>query len=230
MMVARVVGESSDHGRLGKTQKMYREKQARPGKEGGEGRAWPSWAKGLASAALVFHMAAVLAAVAAAPPASEVERAIANRFAHYYELIDQGYAYRYYAPEPPPTAVVTARLRFADGRPEREVRIPDRSLRPRLLYQRHLALAHHLFEEFNASRNDPHGERPSRWGASYARHLCKTTPGCSGVTLYFQMHMVPDLEQVREAASRPGAKPLDADAEEFYTVPERIGDYSCDDF
>jgi hypothetical protein len=36
--------------------------------------------------------------------------------------------------------------------------------------------------------------------------------------------------RVQQAASTPGAPPLDLDAEEFYTAPERIGEYSCDAF
>jgi hypothetical protein len=50
------------------------------------------------------------------------------------------------------------------------------------------------------------------------------------VTLYVQMHRIPDLAEVLAARERPGGGRVDLDAEEFYTVPERIGDYSCDDF
>lgn len=194
------------------------------------GRGWPSGAKLLASVALLGHMVAILAAAWAAPPSSELQGAVADLFARYYDLIDQGYGYRYYAPEPPPTAVVKALLRFADGRGERVIRLPDRAQRPRLRYQRHLALAHHLFEDFSAAKNSPGGAMPSRWAASYARHLCRTNPGCTGVTLTLEMHLIPDLRLIREAASRPGGAPVDVDAEEFFTVPERIGDYPCDVF
>jgi hypothetical protein len=209
-------------------QKMFRDEPGRGKKD--ENRGWPVWARCLTSVVLLVHMVAIVAAAVAAPPSSDLQRAIADRFAHYYELIDQGYGYRYYAPEPPPTAVVKARLRFADGRGERVVRLPDRAQWPRLRYQRHLALAHHLFEDFSAAKEAPGGPEPSRWAASYARHLCRTNPGCTGVTLTLEMHLIPDLRLIREAASRPGAAPVDVDAEAFFTVPERIGDYSCDDF
>ncbi len=192
------------------------------------GRRWPGWAKRLASAALLFQMGAVVAGALSVPPSSPLERAIADGFAHYYELTDQGHAYRFYAPEPPPTPVVTARLEFADGR-EESVRLPDRALRPRLRYQRHLALANHLFVDFQTARDAEGGGGPSRWAASYARHLCKTR-GCARVTLRAQIHLIPDLGQVRESLSHPGSPPIDLDAEEFYTTPERIGDYACDDF
>jgi hypothetical protein len=208
-------------------QKMFRD-QPRRGKIG-EGRPWPVWARSLVSLVLLLHLTAILAGAVSVPPSSELLRGIASRFAHYYELIDQGYGYRYYT-EPPPTAVIEARLRFGDGRGERVVRLPDPAQRPRLRYQRHLALAHHLFEDFSLAKAAPGGPTPSRWAASYARHLCRANPGCSGVTLYLVMHLIPDLQLIRETASRPGAPPVDVNQERFFTVPERIGDYSCDDF
>src|SRR6266571_3806391 len=88
------------------------------------GRPWPRWARRLASLALGLHVVGLLAAALAAPPSSPLERAVADQFLHYYELIDQGHTHRYYI-DPPPTPVVTARLRFADGRPERTVRLPE---------------------------------------------------------------------------------------------------------
>ncbi|HEX8200782.1 MAG TPA: hypothetical protein VF590_09860 [Isosphaeraceae bacterium] len=206
---------------------MFRDQAQSGGR--GAGRAWPVWARVLASMALLAHMAAILAAAVSAPPSSELQRGLARGFERYYELTDQGYGYRYYT-EPPPTALIRARLRFADGRPEQVVQLPDRARRPRLRYQRHLALAYHLFEDFNAARSAPGGPVPSRWARSYARHLCRTHPGCSGVTLALVMHLIPDLRVIREAASRPGATPVDVDDERFFTVPERIGDYPCADF
>src|SRR4051794_14766988 len=89
---------------------------------------WPPWKRRLVSALLLFHMIAIGIAAASAPPASELERVLSTAFGRYYDLVDQGYAYRYYAPEPPPTPVVTATVRFADGRPEETVRLPRRGL------------------------------------------------------------------------------------------------------
>ncbi len=189
---------------------------------------WPSWKRRLISALLLFHLIALGVAVAAAPPSSALERALASAFGRYYELVDQGYAYRYYAPEPPPTPVVTATVRFADGRPEVIVRLPQRGLRPRLRYQRQLALAFHLFSDFDEARRVAGDGSRSRWARSYARHLVKAWPGCATVTLSAQMHLIPDPRRVLEAASTPGAPRVDLDAEEFYTTPERIGEFSCD--
>lgn len=192
-------------------------------------RGWPPWARRVATAGLLLHMAAVVSLALASPPSSPLERWVADRFLGYAGMIDQGQAHRYYV-DPPPTPIVTARLRFGDGRPEREVRLPDPSARPRLLYQRQLALAYHLDQDFRAAQGDPHGPRDSAWARSYARHLCEANPGCEGVALYVQLHLAPPLEQIRDAASRPGGTPLDPEAPEFYTTPERIGDFPCDDF
>jgi hypothetical protein len=204
--------------------------KAKPEAGGGrEGPRWPGWAKWLVSALLVFQMVAVVCGALSVPPSSPLERMIADGFAPYYELTSQGHAYRYYAPEPPPTPVVTARLTFNDGRPDVEVRLPDRSLRPRLRYQRHLALANHLYVEFDAARRAEDGSRASRWAESYARHLCRTQK-CARVTLFARFHLIPDLQQVAEALSHSDSAPVDLDADEFYTAPERIGDFACDAF
>ena len=213
---------------------MGRDRSSPVEAERGGAVGWPTWARRLATVGLLLHITAILAGALAAPPSSPLERAIAGRFAHYYDAIDQGQSYRFYAPEPPPTPVVTARLRFADGRPDEEVRLPDRTARPRLRYQRQLALANHLFVEFDASRREAEeSAEPARpaslWGASYARHLCRTR-GADGVALYVRMHLIPDLGTVLDELRGPSTNPIDLDADRFYTTPVRIGDYACDEF
>ncbi len=42
------------------------------------------------------------------------------------------------------------------------------------------------------------------------------------------MHLIPNLDRVRELLARPGGGAVDLDADEFYTTPERIGVYPCD--
>ena len=152
---------------------------------------WPSWAKLVVSGSLVWHLASQLAAQFAAPPASGLERAVADIFAPYYEGLDLGHAYRYYAPEPGPTPIVQARVTYDDGRPDVEVRLPDRSLAPRLRYQRHLNLANHMFNDAMRARTHehgpgeaPHDPNPGRWAISYARHLAKTHPGAKTITIF----------------------------------------------
>jgi hypothetical protein len=194
------------------------------------GRGWPAWARALASVALLIHGTAVVGGALAASPSSILEQAIVHPFGVYLQLIDQGYTYRYYAPEPPPTPIATATIRYADGRPDETVRLPDRATRPSLRYQRQLALANHLtvdFETAKAMRGDS-GE--SVWARSYARHLAKSHPGSVTVTLFAQTHLIPDPERVRQDLAAPGRPRVDLDAEEFYTTPERIGEFPCDAF
>jgi hypothetical protein len=130
---------------------------------------------------------------------------------------------------PPPTPIVEAEVRFGDGRDPVSIRLPDRGLRPRLRYQRQLALAYHLFMEEQARRaEETQGERPpSRLGAAYARHLCDAYPGCTGVTIRVREHLVPDLVRLRHMAGPSGKLP-DPDSPQFYTVPVVVGDFPCD--
>jgi hypothetical protein len=191
-----------------------------PGKASG---VWPVWARRLAGLALAFHLAAIVAGALGSLPSSPLEQRIAAQFSRYFELIDQGYSYRYYAPEPPPTPVIEAVMHYADGHPDRTVRLPDRSARPRLLYQRQLALANSLFVEYAAAREQ--GERHAHWAPSYARHLGRMH-GCTSVTFLLKRHLIPDPARIVTAESE--GRPAGIDDAEFYTVPERIGDYACD--
>lgn len=194
------------------------------------GPSWPVWARVTASLVLMLHISAVVAGSLGVPPSSELERGLANLFTAYHDVMDQGYAYRYYS-EPPPTPVVTATLEFGDGRPAQTVRLPGRDVPgPRLRHQRQLALANALFADYQEAKHaSGQGER-SRWARAYAKHLCRANPGCRSVTLRAQRHMMPDLARTREALSARGAKPLDLFDESFFTTPERIGDYPCDGF
>lgn len=191
-------------------------------------RRWPAWARRLVTVALLFHLVAILAAAWAAAPSSGLQQGIAGLFAPYHQVIDQSYAYRYYAPEPGPTPIATARIQFRDGRAEETVRLPDRGTRPWLRYQRQLALANHLASDFEAARANAGDGGRSRWARSYARHLAATHPGGASITLFLQSHLIPDPERVRQELDAPGASRVDLDAEEFYTTPERIGEFPCD--
>lgn len=196
-----------------------------PGEPGGR---WPAWACRLATVALLFHAAAALAGALGAPPCSSLEHEVAESFGPYHQAIDQGVSYRYYSSAFPPTPVVTATLAFADGRADREVRLPERGTRPRLRYQRQLALAHGLMEDFEEARREAGDGSRSRWARAFATHLGRANPGCSSVTLRLQMHLVPEIGRVRQLLDRPGAGAVDLDAEEFYTAFERIGVFPCD--
>ena len=121
---------------------------------------------------LVFHLVAVISGGLAVPPSSVLERSIADVFTPYYGLADLGYAYRFYV-EPPPTPVVTATLRFGDGRPEETVRLPGRNVPgPRMRHQRQLALANAFSWMFRRPSNVPETGRGVFWLERIARHLC----------------------------------------------------------
>lgn len=199
--------------------------------ENGDGPAaatWPAWAKIVVGLLLAWHLAAIFVGALATPPSPALVRALADRFQRYFQVVDQGYSYRYYAPDPPPTPVVTATLRFADGS-EREVRFPDRSLRPRLLYQRHLNLAHDIHRDHNEAKFATGGRETSRLARAVARSLCREH-GCESVTIWTRFHMVPAIEMVRENRARPGSPRLDLDDERFFSAPERVGEFTCDEF
>ena len=194
------------------------------------GVGWPGWARGVVTVVLLFHLAAVLAGALGVPPSSELERAIADGFTPYFDLMDLGYSYRFYA-EPPPTPVVTATIQYGDGRPEETVRLPGRDVPgPRMRHQRQLALANALATDVQEARRRVRDPAQSRLARAYARHLCKTRPGCTSVTLHLEQHLIPDLAQVRQALEAPGSPRFNLFGDRMFTTPEWIGDFPCDEF
>jgi len=173
------------------------------------GKSWPTWARVASSLVIGWHVASLLAAELRQPPASPLERRLGDVFQRYYELTDQGVAHRFYS-DIGPTPILLAELKFGDGRPSRTLRVPDRSLRPRILYQRELALANYA----------------PQWAESFAHHLARRNPGCVGVTVRIQQHINPSPEQWIEAANDPDSKVVNPDSEEFYSVPYLLGDFA----
>lgn len=191
---------------------------------------WPRWAQVVVSLALVFHVAAVLAGAWAVPPSSSLERAFADLFIPYFDLVDLGYSYRFYT-EPPPTPVVTATLHFGPARADELVRLPARNLPgPRLRHQRQLALANALFQDVVETRERSGHATASPLARAYARHLCRKWPDCQSVTLHLQHHLIPEPEVVSQATSTPGAAAYDLFDESLFSTPEWIGDFPCDAF
>ena len=192
------------------------------------GKPMATWSRVLITLALLFHFVAILSGVLAAPPSSDIQLAMAEIFAPYFGLIDQGYSYRYYSPAPPPTPVVKAIVHFPDGRADVTVRIPDRGLRPRLRYQRELAITNALAADVADARRSGEGRlgSDSQLARAFARHIGKTHVGASSVTLTLELHVVPDPEVVRDQYEHSVA--IDLDDPSYYTVTERIGDFACD--
>ena len=147
-------------------------------------RPWPPWWQVLASLAILFHLAAVLAGCLAVRPASDLEMKSYEVFRLYCGFLYQGVGYRYYSrldttidpahPRPWGTPIVLAEMEFdsQDGAIRREtLRLPDSiPTRPRLRHQHRIDLAYHLAAE-------------PRWAASYARHIFKLY-GCDRVTVF----------------------------------------------
>jgi hypothetical protein len=184
----------------------------------------------IVSVGLLIHIAAVLAGALGVPPSSELERAIADWFTPYFDALDLGYAYRFYA-EPPPTPVVTATLQFGERKAAEVVRLPGRNVPgPRLRHQRQLALANALYADAQEARRRTTDASQSRLARAYARHLCLSRPGCRMVTLHLQQHLIPDPGRVREMLASPGAPGFDLFSESMFTAPEWIGDFPCDGF
>ena len=137
------------------------------------------------------------------------------------------YGYRYYAPEPGPTPVITATITYKDGRPDESVRIPQRGVLPRLRYQRQLALANHLATDFSNAKRDLGDGGKSHYARSYASHLAQSRTGCASITLFVQAHLIPDPVQIRNTLA--AGESVNLDAEEFFTAPERIGEFPCEE-
>lgn len=169
---------------------------------------------------LVVHLAAVLAGAFASPPASELEVRFFRGFMPYCQAIDQGFSYRYYAPNPSPTPVIFAEIAREGGGKE-TVRIPEMPGRsPRLLHQRYLNLANGLMRDYRAARE---AGATSFLARSMARYLLRERGGES-VTFFLREHMVPPRELVER--ERAAGRKVDFEAEVFYTAPERIATFS----
>src|SRR3954470_6508950 len=61
------------------------------------GLGWPIWAQGAMSLALLYHIVAILAGALAPYPSSEIQRRSIILFHKYYQILNQGYGYRYYS-------------------------------------------------------------------------------------------------------------------------------------
>jgi hypothetical protein len=205
---------------------MNRGKFDTVGKNEGLRGNWSLGARVAITAILLFHVSATWFGAWDDQPSSPLQRWLGGGFRWYHGLIDQGYSYRYYSDGSPPTPVVIALIHYPDGRTE-QVRLPDRKTRPRMLYQRELALAHALQVDMEQARQATQDPSQSMLARSYARHLSKTHPGARSVTLSIAAHRSPDPDRVLEELRRTRKTP-DLDADEFFAVPERIGEFPCD--
>ncbi len=191
-------------------------------------RGWPNGAKQLVTVLSLGHLGAIIAGAFAPPPSSPLQQQIADQFRGYHRLVDQGYSYRFYTNGAPPTPILYATIDFGSEQPSETIRIPDRTThRPRLRFQRHLAIAYHVTLDSQAAPRDDQGNSQSRWAQSVARYLCQSHPGCESVTLFVQDHRNPSPGELVEAATN--GQSIDVDDPRFDGPRRQIGVYRCDD-
>ena len=191
---------------------------------------WPIWGQILVSILLVHHFAALFLGCLALPPTNSLATSVFMMLRPYCDFINQGVAYRYYSrldmtvdpeqPRPWGTPILLADMEFdrPDGTVERQtLRLPDIDpVWPRLRHQRRLDLAYHLAAE-------------PRLTASYARHLCKSRK-CDRVTIYNQLHRIPDRNLLRAANVPLTAAMIDPADGSTYGPRIKLGEFKCTDF
>jgi hypothetical protein len=170
------------------------------------GRRFP---KRAVSAWLAFHLAAIVVAPASVDPSSELIQATWKVFQPYLDVLYLNHGYHFFAPEPAESTLLAYEAERPDGTVVRG-RIPDRSIKPRLLYHRYFMLTEHM--------NGAPDELKNLWHESYARHIGRRV-GASKVKLVQQTHLLPTPERVRG-----GARLDDPDSYENQT----LGTFACD--
>jgi hypothetical protein len=158
---------------------------------------------------VVLHFSAIIAAAVFVGPAPGYMQALWNVFHPYLQALFLNYGYNFFAPEPSPSTLMDFEAVRADGSIVKG-RIPERSIRPGLLYERHLLLTEHIGVV-------PEGLR-DEWYRSYARHLCHKY-GASKVHLVLLMHFPTEMESVRQGARLDNP---------FSYQKMDLGDFSCD--
>jgi hypothetical protein len=113
---------------------------------------------------VVLHFTAIIAAAGSIGPASGYVLTVWQIFRPYLEVLYLNHGFNFYAPEPSATMLITFEAEREDGTIATG-QIPDPTLRPRLLLQRHLLLTEHIGLVPVENRGP--------WYRSYAHHLCR---------------------------------------------------------
>ena len=161
---------------------------------------------------LVYHLAAIILAPWSVPPASRLVQNSWRAVGAYDQLLFLNHGYHYFAPEPGNSTLVAYVLEMPDGSTQ-SGRIPNRDIKPRLLYHRHFMLTESL-----ASNDFPplvHTELVN----AMARELCREHHA-RRVTLTRVTHRLPTMEFVRAGGA--------LDDPESYTE-EPLGTFSSDE-
>ena len=136
---------------------------------------------------VVLHFSAVLAAAGSVGLTSGYVLAVWKFFHPYLQMLSLNHGYSFFAPEPSPSTILDFEAIRADGTVV-SGRIPDRSIRPGLLYQRHFLLTEHMGigpEEYQHA-----------YYRSYATHLCEKY-GASKIHLSRLLHFPLPMELVK---------------------------------
>jgi hypothetical protein len=164
----------------------------------------------LINAGLILHLTAIIVAPASVSPSSDLARSAWVLCQPYLEALYLNNGYHFFAPEPGPSTLVAFVAEREDGSTYRG-RIPDRNIRPRLLYHRHFMLSEHM--------NLAPEEIQEQWYRSYALHLGRKYHATK-VALTKVTHRLPTMEMVRSGV------PLD-DPASYDEQP--LGVFRCDE-
>jgi hypothetical protein len=158
---------------------------------------------------VILHFSAIISAAVVTGPAPGYAQAAWQLFHPYLQALFLNHGFNFFAPEPSPSTLMNFEAVRADGSIAKG-RIPERTIWPGLLYQRHLLLTEHIGVMPEEVR--------SEWYRSYARHLCRRH-GAAKVHLVLMMHFPMDMEEVR-AGGR---------LDDPLTYQEMdLGDFPCD--
>jgi hypothetical protein len=162
---------------------------------------------------LVYHLAGIIIAPWSVPPTSRLVQNAWRVVGPYVQVLYLNHGYHYFAPEPGVSTLVGYVLEMPDGRVETG-RIPNRGIRPRLLYHRHFMLT-----EMLGSGDALAPSVKSELVRSMARALCRQS-GARRVTLSQVTHRLPSMEFIRAGGA--------LDDPRSYTE-EPLGTFSCDE-
>jgi len=161
---------------------------------------------------LVYHLAAIVLAPWSVPPASRLVQNSWRAVRAYDQILFLNHGYHYFAPEPGNSTLVAYVLEMPDGSLQTG-RIPNRDIRPRLLYHRHFMLTESL------ASDDLSPSVRTELIRAMARELCREHHA-QRVTLSRVTHRLPSMEFVRAGGA--------LDDPESYTE-EPLGTFSSDE-
>ncbi|HEY6563898.1 MAG TPA: hypothetical protein VIY86_05345, partial [Pirellulaceae bacterium] len=169
--------------------------------------AWSLARRRLVSAALIFHLfALVIAPASNPPPASQLSQALSRSIFPYLKFMSLDNGYRFFAPDPGPSHLVRYEVVAEDGSTT-EGTFPDRNAHwPRLLYHRYFMIAEMMHTLVSPLQTGPAPEQMTpaarkRWSseraevdalpAGVARDLFRQHPQAHKVRLYLREHLIP---------------------------------------